>query len=57
MTTFNNFTCKIETSWAKKVHFGYLKCQCYCVFGLFLDKKIQNMQRKKRVILNAQNLQ
>ena len=49
MTTFNNLKRSILDTWNVNV--------IVCLVYLSLDKKIQNMQRKKRVILNAQNLQ
>ena len=39
MTTFYNFTLKIETSWEEEVHFGSLGwCYCVCLVYLFSDK-------------------
>ena len=62
MTTFYNFTLKIETVKLKQsltTFWGLeMSLMLLCMFGLFLDKKkIKTRNVKLRIILNAQKLQ
>ena len=58
MTTFSNFTLKIETSWVEEAHFVNLECQwryCVCLVYLFSDKiklKICNVKKNNSKCTN-----
>ena len=58
MTTFSNFTLKIETSWVEEGHFVNLECQWrYCVSLVYLlsDKiklKIRNVKKNNSKCTN-----
>ena len=62
MTTFYNFTYKIQTSWAKKVVKSILKtwdANDIIVYVWFIYSRIKKLKicNVKRIILNTQNLQ
>ena len=62
MTTFYNFTYKIQTSWAKKVVKSILKtwdANDVIVYVWFIYSRIKKLKicNVKRIILNTQNLQ